>query len=157
MKSELTDWQKLDAIHRFAKPRLVYALQNQLPTMGWARAIDKKVKALVKMSMKLPRRTIDAFLFTPWRSGGLGLPRIADEVHIYGVSTAYRLLSLSQDPTVIDVALSALGATAKKRSQGWTSPQDCIDNPPLPGEGRQGDIQSLWSRVRVSLLICQYP
>ncbi|KAL5510386.1 hypothetical protein EMCRGX_G005924 [Ephydatia muelleri] len=106
--------------------------KNQLPTMGWARAIDKKVKALVKMSMKLPRRTIDAFLFTPWRSGGLGLPRIADEVHIYGVSTAYRLLSLSQDPTVIDVALSALGATAKKRSQGWTSPQDCIDNPPLP-------------------------
>lgn len=63
----MTDWQKLDAIHRFAKPQslqsLVYALQNQLPTMGWARAIDKKVKALVKMSMKLPRRTIDAFLF----------------------------------------------------------------------------------------------
>ena len=34
MKSELTDWQKMDAIHRFAKPRLVYALQNQLPILG---------------------------------------------------------------------------------------------------------------------------
>ena len=41
--SELIDWQKLDEIHRFAKPRLVYTLQNQLPPIGWAKALDKKV------------------------------------------------------------------------------------------------------------------
>ncbi|KAL5509914.1 hypothetical protein EMCRGX_G005361 [Ephydatia muelleri] len=83
MKSDLTDWQKLDAIHRFAKPRLIYTLQNQLPTVGWAKSLDKKMKTRVKSALKLPGRTNDAFLFSPWRAGGLGLPRIEDEVHIY--------------------------------------------------------------------------
>ncbi|KAL5509829.1 hypothetical protein EMCRGX_G005265 [Ephydatia muelleri] len=135
MKSDLTDWQKIDAIHRFAKPRLVYALQNQLPSIGWARALDKKLKALVKSALKLPRRTTDVFLFAPWRAGGLGLPRLEDEIHIYGVSTAYRLLCLSEDPTVVDVAQAALGVTSKKRSKGMTTPQDFLDNPPPKGGG----------------------
>ena len=155
MKSELTDWQKIDAIHRFAKPRLVYALQNQSPPTGWAKTIDKRVKALVKSAMKLPRRTIDAFLFSPWRAGGLGLPRLEDEVHIYGISSAYRLLTLSNDPMVLDVSQAALEVTARKRSKGLTSPQDFLNSPPQRGEGKQGDIQSMWSRVRVSLQLCQ--
>ena len=155
MKSELTDWQKIDAIHQFAKPRLVYSLQNQLPALGWAKALDKKVKALVKSAMKLPRRTIDAFLFLPWRAGGLGLPRVEDEVHIYGVSSAYRLLSLSNDPSVGDVAQAALSVTTKKRSRGASTLQDFLDNTPQRGEGQQGDIKSLWSRVRASLQLCQ--
>ena len=155
VKSELTDWQKMDAIHSFAKPRLVYALQNQLPSLGWARALDKKVKAMVKLAFKLPKRTIDAFLFAPWRSGGLGLPRVEDEVHVYGVSTAFHLQSLSEDFTVVDVAQAALGATARKRAKGLASTQEFLDKPPQIGEGLQRDIKSLWSRVRVSLQLCQ--
>ncbi|KAL5509851.1 hypothetical protein EMCRGX_G005290 [Ephydatia muelleri] len=138
MRSELTDWQKRDAIHRFAKPRLVYSLQNQLPTIGWARAIDKKVKASVKHHMKLPRRTMDAFLFAPWRMGGLGLPRIEDEVHIYNISSAYRLLSLSNDPLVTRVAQATLDATAKKRSKGTSTGQDFINSPPFQGKAAKG-------------------
>eukprot|EP00731_Ephydatia_muelleri_P034285 Em0054g8a len=155
MKSDLTDWQKLDAIHRFAKPRLIYTLQNQLPTVGWAKSLDKKMKTRVKSALKLPGRTNDDFLFSPWRAGGQGLPRIEDEVHIYEVSTAYRLLSLSGDPSVGDVAQAALGVTARKRSRGTMDPQDFLDNPPQRDEGKQGDIKSLWSRVRVSLQLCQ--
>eukprot|EP00731_Ephydatia_muelleri_P013732 Em0007g1042a len=153
--SELTDWQKLDAIHRFAKPRLVYSLQNQLPPLGWAKSLDKKVKSLMKANLKLPKRTTDAFLFSPPRAGGLGLPRIEDEVHIYGVSTAYRLLTLSGDPVVRDTAQAALGETAKRRTGGRRSPEEFLNAPPDKGEGRQGDIQSLWSRVRLSLQHCQ--
>ena len=153
--SELTDWQKLDAIHRFAKPRLVYSLQNQLPTLGWARALDKKVKTLVKANLRLPKRTTDAFMFSPTRAGGLGLPRIEDEVHIYGVSTAYRLLVTSKDPLVRDTALAALGDSARKRSKGTRTPEEFLNSPPENGEGQQGDIKSLWSRVRRSLQICQ--
>eukprot|EP00731_Ephydatia_muelleri_P013926 Em0007g1236a len=37
-------------------------------------------------------------------SGGQGVPRVEDEVHIYGISTAYHLLTLSNDPIVTDVA-----------------------------------------------------
>ena len=153
--SELTDWQKLDAIHRFAKPRLVYLLQNQLPTLGWARALDKKVKTLVKANLRLPKRTTDAFMFSPTRAGGLGLPRIEDEVHIYGVSTAYRLLVTSKDPLVRDTALAALGDSARKRSKGTRTPEEFLNSPPENGEGQQGNIKSLWSRVRRSLQICQ--
>lgn len=50
-RSDLTDWQKLDAIHRFAKPRLVYSMQNQLPSLGWARSLDVKVRSLVKPTL----------------------------------------------------------------------------------------------------------
>lgn len=72
--SELTDWQKLDAIYCFAKPRLVYLQQNQLPSTGWAKALNKKVKALIKANLKLPSWTNDAFLFSPPHARGLGLP-----------------------------------------------------------------------------------
>ena len=41
MKSELTDWQKMDAIHRFAKPCLVYALQNQRPRLDGQRPLTR--------------------------------------------------------------------------------------------------------------------
>ena len=122
-----------------------------MPPIGWARTLDKKVKAMVKGNLKLPRRTNDAFLYSPSRARGLGLPKVEDEVHIYGVSTAYCLLALSKDPTVTDVAQSALGEAAKKRSRGMLSPQDFINAPPQKGEGKQGDIKTLWSRVRLSL------
>ena len=113
------------------------------------------MKAMVKLALKLPKRIIDAFLFAPWRSGGLGLPRVEDEVHVYGVSTAFHLLSMSEDSTVVDVAQAALGATARKRAKGLASTQEFLDKPPQIGEGLQGDIKSLWSRVRVSLQLCQ--
>ena len=142
----------MDAIHRFAKPCLMYSLQNELPTLGWAKALDKRVKALVKANMKLPRRT---FLFSPTRAGGMGLPRIEDEVHIYGVLTTYRLLILSSDPTVRGTALSALEQMAKRRAGGRRTPEEFLNAPPERGEGQQGDITSLWSRVRNSMQICQ--
>jgi len=34
MESQLTDWQKLDAIRRFMRPKLDYALRTMLPTRG---------------------------------------------------------------------------------------------------------------------------
>ncbi|KAL5509850.1 hypothetical protein EMCRGX_G005289 [Ephydatia muelleri] len=153
--SGLTDWQKLDTIHRFAKPRLVYALQNQLPPIQWGKALDKKVRALLKSRLKLPKRTNDSFLYAPPRAGGLGLPQIEDEIHIYGVSSAYRLLTTSNDPAVTDTAVSGLEETAKKRAGGRRTAEEFLNTPPERGEGKQGDIKSLWSQVRVSLQYCQ--
>eukprot|EP00731_Ephydatia_muelleri_P013945 Em0007g1255a len=76
--------------------------QNQLPSTGWAKALNKKVKDLIKANLKLPKY----------------------EIHIYRVSTAYRLLLvLSNDPVVRDTALSALGDTAKWKS--WWPPSTC--------------------------------
>ena len=85
----------------------------------------------------------------------MGLPKIEDEVHIYGVSTAYRLLVLSKDPVVRDTAQLALGETAKRRAGGRRCPEKFLNAPPEKGEGQQGDIKSLWRRVRLSPQLCQ--
>ena len=82
------------------------------------------------------------------------VPKIEDEVHIYGVSTPYRLLVLSKDPVVRDTAQSALGETAKRRAGGRHTPEEFLNAPPEKGEGQQRDIKSLWSRVRLSLQLC---
>ena len=66
-KSDLADCQKLDAIHRFAKPRLVYLLQNTSPSIGWAKDIDKTTRALAKSCLKLPRCTVSSFLWGDFR------------------------------------------------------------------------------------------
>ena len=40
MESQLTDWQKLDAIHQFVRLKLEYALRTMLPMRGWAKNLD---------------------------------------------------------------------------------------------------------------------
>ena len=72
LKSGLADWQKLDAIHHFARLHLIYLLQNAEPAIGWARSLDKALRVLTKLHLKLPRRTISSFLYTPPRLGGPG-------------------------------------------------------------------------------------
>lgn len=154
LRSDLTDWQKLDAIHRFAKPRLVYLLQNTSPTIGWARNIDKTIRALAKTCLKLPGHTVSAFLYTDTTSGGLGLPNIEDELHIFRVSSAFKLLSTPGDHRVRDIAYSALSRTAEIRSGNRKSPQEFLNSLPDPGEGNKGDLSSLWSDSRVSFHHC---
>ena len=144
--SELTNWQKLDTIHRFAKPRLVYALQNQLPPIQWGKALDKKVRALLKSRLKLPKRTNDGFLYAPPRAGGLGLPQIEDEIHIYGVSSAYRLLTTSNDPAVTDTAVSGLEETAK--SEQVADVRQRNSSTLLQREGRGNKVTSNLSGVK---------
>ena len=65
LESGLADWQKLDAIHRFAKSGLTYILQNTLPNRVWAQRIDKEVRNMAKHAFKLPKRTISAFFHVP--------------------------------------------------------------------------------------------
>lgn len=42
------DWQKLDAIKRFARSRLTYLLQNMEPSISWAMSIDRETRSLAK-------------------------------------------------------------------------------------------------------------
>ena len=151
--SDLTDWQKLDAVQRFAKPRLIYLLQNMEPSISWARAIDRTTKSLVKQHFKLPRRTVSSFLYSPTKAGGLGLPNIEDEIHLFRASTAFKVL-FAQDALISDIAASALAKTAEIRSNHQKTAQVFINSPPDPGEGKRGDITSLWSEVRTSLQHC---
>ena len=153
-ESDLTDWQKLDAIKRFARPRLTYLLQNLEPKIGWARDIDKATKSLAKQHLKLPHRTTSNFLFTPTRFGGLSLPNIEDEIHIFRISTAFKVLFAQNDIHLHDIAHSTLTRTTEIRTRNQKTAQEFLNNPADPGEGRRGDITSLWSEVRSSLRHC---
>eukprot|EP00731_Ephydatia_muelleri_P013812 Em0007g1122a len=154
MKSDLSDWQKLDALHRFAKPRLVYPLQNLTPPIRWATNLDKAVRKVVKQCLKLPRRTITSFLYSPTRRGGLGIPNVVDDLNIYMVSSAFKLLSSQNDPKVKDIALHELQRTANTRRRDLQSSEEFINSLPIWGEGKRGDLKSMWSDVRVAAHHC---
>ena len=153
-RSDLTDWQKLDAMHRFASPRLTYILQNMDPPLNWAKSIDETTRKICKPHLKLPRRTTSSFLYAPTKAGGLGLPNIEDELHVFRVSSAYKLLFSEGDHRIRDIASSALAKTAETRSRGRRSPQAFLNHQADRGEGRCGDIKTIWSEVRSSLAHC---
>lgn len=155
MKSGLTDWQKLEAIHRFAKPRLTYLIQNQSPNLTWARKLDKATKQVIKLHMKIPKRATDNFMYSPQRFGGLGIPRLEDEIHILKVSTAFKLLMSENDPRIGDIASSTLAYTANKCTQGRKDVQAFMNSTPEAGEGKCGDISSIWSQVRLAMHHCK--
>lgn len=155
MRSDLADWQKLDAMHRFARPQLVYTLQNMDPPISWAKSIDQATKSLCKMHLKLPRRTTTPFLYSLTRAGGLGLPNIEDELHIFRTTTAFKLLFNQGDARTKTIATSALAKTTKTRSLGQRSPQDFLNRRADRGEGERGNIKTIWSEVRSSLKHCE--
>ena len=154
MESGLTDWQKLDAIHRFAKPKLTYILQNTLPNKSWAQNIDKEVRNMVKHALKLPKRTISAFFHTPPHSGGLGIPCIENEIDVQLATTAFKLLS-TPDTVVKGVAYHHLSEKRTRSTGATTTDMEAfLNSSPTPGEGKTGDIRSLWSIVRTPLAQC---
>ena len=157
MESGLTDWQKLDAVHRFAKPGLTYILQNSLPNKSWAQQLDKEVRNVVKRAFKLPKRTISAFFHAPSNSGGLGIPCIENEIDVNMATTAFKLLT-TPDTVVKGVAYHHLNTVTEKRTRSTGATiadmETFLNSSPRPGEGRTGDIRSLWSIVRTSLTQC---
>ena len=112
---------------------------------------------MVKKAFKLPKRTTTAFLHSPPHSGGLGLPCIMDEIDIHMVTTAFKLLT-TPDPCVKGVAYHHLGeVTAKHTRSSDPTRGDMeifLNATPIPGEGKKGDIKSIWSSVRSSAARC---
>ena len=156
LTSALTDWQKLDAIHRFVKPKLDYTLRTMLPNKGWAKELDGQVRAMAKKAFRLPRRTATPYFYVNWRAGELGLPNIEDEMDISWASQAFKHLC-SKDPKVIAVAVHRVKDTIAARTPtAVPTVQDTLEflnSRPAPGESRQSyDVRSLYSVVRGSYI-----
>ena len=110
LTSLLTDWQKLNALHRFVKPKLDYTLRTMFPTKGWAKNLDNQVRSMAKKAFRLPRRTNTPYFYTHWRAGGLGLPNIEDELDVAWASQAFKYL-ISKDPTVVAMTAHRITST----------------------------------------------
>ena len=48
MNSALTDWQKVDAINTFAKPKLDHSLRTLLPERPCPHKLDRQLRGLAK-------------------------------------------------------------------------------------------------------------
>ena len=112
--SLLTDWQKLDAMRRFVRPKLEYILRTIFPNCIWAKMLDDVVRGMVKKALRLPRRTVTSFFYVPWKQGGLGLPNVENALDIGWASQVFKYLT-SKDPKVVMMCARHLKDTLAAR------------------------------------------
>jgi len=107
MRSLLTDWQKLDAICCFVRPKLEYVIRTMLPMCGWAKNLDDAVRRMAKAAFQLPRRTTTPFFYAPWKYGGLGLPNVESDLDCTWASQVFKYLT-TKDPKVVIICARRL-------------------------------------------------
>ena len=154
--SPLAEWQKLDVYRRFLFPRLTFVLQVIFPGSTWCRKLDTTLRGAIKKGLKLPQRTATEYFYLPQAFGGLGVPSAFDEAHVTRAAQAFKFLGDTRDPVIRSVALHQLADTVAKRARRLdpTKLEDLsefLNTSLAPGEGRAGDLQSLWSSARDSL------
>jgi len=155
LASHLTEWQKVDAINLFAISKTNYVLHTSLVNRSWTAGLDSSLKKLVKRAFRLPVCTLGAFFHLLTRLGGLGLSSVESALEGAMVSRVLKTL-ISRDRLVSDVAWAQLPATVAKRM--GTPPQirrnllGFLNTPQPPGESAKGNVKSLWSMPRRSLV-----
>eukprot|EP00731_Ephydatia_muelleri_P034304 Em0054g27a len=157
IKSPLAEWQKVDVFRRFLFPRLTFILQVIIPGSTWCRKLDTTLRGAFKQGLKLPRRTATQYFYLPQALGGLGIPSVEDEAHIARAAQAFKFLGDTRDSVIREVALQQLSETVTKRARRLDPNKledlaEFLNTSAAPGEGRAGDLQSLWSSARASLV-----
>ena len=157
-KSPLAEWQKLDAYRRFLFPRLTFVFQVIFPGPTWCKKMDTVLRAIIKQGLNLPRRTCTHYFYLPQALGGLGIPSVEDEANVARAAQAFKFLGDTRDPLIRAVALDQLAETVSKRAKHLDPTNrgdlaEFLNTTAHPGEGRAGDLHSLWSSARASLAI----
>ena len=157
-QSTLVEWQKLDAYRCFLFPRVSFILKVMYPGSTWCRKLDTLHRGIIKKGLHIPNWACSDNFYLSQGLGGMGVPCVEDESHIARVSQAFKFLADQRDPTIRAVALHQLAATMSKRARHLdpTNLEDMslfLNTPPHTGEGRAGDLHSIWSAVRKSLAL----
>ena len=154
-KSDLFDWQKVEAINAFVLTKAGFPLRVSLVNQTWCKTTDAKVRALLKRALRLPRRTSSDYLYVKSLEGGRGLTSLEDDRHVALITQCYRILTCP-DKLVRDVGWGQLRACARART-GRTefSDEDLCEflNNSQPDGHDYSDVQSIWSKVRRSLCL----
>ena len=155
--SQLAEWQKLDAYGRFLFPRLSFVMKVVFPGTVWCRKLDTAIRCIIKRGLRLPPRTCTKYLYLSQALGGMGIPSIEDESHLARSAQAFKFLADSRDHRIRDVAIDQLRETMSERAP-YLDPcnpdhiEMFLSTSPGTMEGRAGDLQTLWSSVRTSLI-----
>ena len=113
--SQLTDWQKLDAMKRFIRPKLEYILRTMLPNRTWGKHLDDAVRGMAKKAFRLPRRTITSFFYVPWKYGGLGLPNVENDIDVGWASQVYKFFNSKNQKVAVMCARRLRDTVAVRR------------------------------------------
>ena len=152
--SQLIDWQKLDAMRRFVRPKLEYILRTMLPNRTWAKQLDDAVRGMAKKAFRLPRRTITSFFYVPWKHGGLGLPNVENDLDVGWASQVYKFFNSKDQKVTVMCARRLKDTIAARRAipdANIGNIMDFLNSRPEDGEHRKSnDVRSLFSLVRGS-------
>ena len=154
--SLLAEWQKLDAFRRFLFPRLCFAIKVISPGVVWCRKLDTSLRTIIKRGLKMPARTCTKYIYLSQALGGMGVPSVEVESHVARAAQAFKFVADTRDPCIREVALHQLSETVAKRAPSLDPSKledlaEFLNSTAAPGEGRAGDLQSLWSAARASL------
>ena len=152
--SQLTDWQKLDAMRRFIRPKVVYILRMMLSNRTWAKGLDDAVRGMAKKAFRLLQGTITSFFYVPWKHEGLGLPNVESDVDVVWASQVYKFLT-SKDPKVVMMCTRLLRDTVAARravkDASFEVILDFLNSQPEKGDHhKSNDVSSLFSLVQDS-------
>ncbi|GFR02257.1 retrovirus-related Pol polyprotein from type-2 retrotransposable element R2DM [Trichonephila clavata] len=122
-KSNLSQWQKLDALKTFFFPSLSFAMRtDQLDKTAWSQ-VDRFVRGEVKEILSVPVKASNHYLSANKRSGGCSIPSAAEDSDFYLIDTAFKLLT-SNDEEVALLALAQLSRTVRQRVKRQPSDGD---------------------------------
>ena len=143
---------------RFLFPRLCFVMKVVFPGAIWCKKLDAALRTTIKRGLRLPPRTCTKYFYLSQALGGLGVPSAEDESHVARAAQAFKFLADTRDCRIRDVAMDQLTETVAKRARYLDHTtheglQFFLNTSPGPGEGRVGDLQSLWSSVRNSLVL----
>ena len=113
---------------------------------------------LVKRGLHLPPRTCTKYFYLSQALGELGVPSAEDESHVARAAQEFKYLVDTRDRRIRVVALDQLTEMVAKRARylDHTTHQGLyyfLNTSPGPGDGIAGDLQTLWSSVRNSLIL----
>jgi len=150
--SLLAPWQKIDAVVTFLVPRLDFILRGADVRVKPLSKLDKTMKKCVKTWMNLPQRASAEVVFIPSPLGGAGILPFSDMRNVCAVTHGYRLLTCPDD-SVRETAWDSLKTAVQLKIRRVPTMDDIAQylNGSTEGEMAKtnGDVPSLWSRVRV--------
>ena len=153
--SQLTPWQKLDAIRTFIQPGLTYALRSCPVPRDSLKEYRSELIEVIKSICHLPKRASNSYIFADKTVGGLGFQDPFDERHIQTVVHTVKILAAS-DPLVVSISRAQLSSVVKRCTKSKEPPLNKMIDDFLSGsqEGalanHQNSSNTLWSRCRVS-------
>jgi hypothetical protein len=115
--------QKINLITTFLLPKFLYILIEDPPSLAYLKSIDHDLRQIFKNILHLPSCVSTAFLYSPKRDGGLGLPRLSCLVPLAHLKAGIKLSSL-QDSLVREITSSdrfvrTMGSVAQSVGASW--------------------------------------